>query len=436
MEGQEVQITPVELDNEADMIGDSDEEELVEGEEPAPSQAKNKEKKAKKPQKEENLCLGCNKKCASSQASVFCQLCSLWCHKDCAGMSNAVFKSLALQVKEVGMAFWACKSCLNFAAKTNVLLKNMNSQISNMKAEIVKNTEDISTAKKEIGKLDGGLKKVERKVEDVKKQVEEELLEELRDREQRKLNLIIYGVAEPEEARDNRERMERDKDTCVRIFNSMEIGAGREQIKFYRRLGERGREPRPIMMGITREEYKRQILENARKLRGSKYEHVSISADLTKRQRQEEQKMKEEAEKRNRTLTEEEKAKNLVWMVVGRKGEKRLIKGEDRGPGPTERRDRRRSTETGARRKEGGAWGHSYPDNRRQEGARGAGREREETQRSRGDEGREREKEGRRSQEQERLLAQLEKERRENRRLTAQLETNRQGRNRRSQSRT
>ncbi len=30
--------------------------------------------------------------------------------------------------------------------------------------------------------------------------------------------------------------------------------------------------------------------------------------------------------KRNREMNEEDRAKNLVWAVVGRKGEKRLVK--------------------------------------------------------------------------------------------------------------
>jgi hypothetical protein len=35
-------------------------------------------------------------------------------------------------------------------------------------------------------------------------------------------------------------------------------------------------------------------------------------------------------ERRNRDLTEEDKAKNLVWMVVGARGEKRIVKGVTR----------------------------------------------------------------------------------------------------------
>jgi len=432
MDGQEEQLGTtqpvVDLDrsrnSDIEMNGGSDEEDIAECEETASSQAKTaKTKRAgqKKTQKEDNNCLACNKRCTGSQASVLCQLCSLWCHKDCAGMSNAVFKSLALQVKEVGMAYWACKSCLNFAAKTNALLKNMNTQILNMDAEIKKNAEDISIQRKEMGKMDSGLKRVEKKVEDVRKQVEEDMIEELRERETRKLNLIIHGVEEPEKARDNRERMEMDMDSCSKIFDTMEARVKRDQMKFCRRLGEKGREPRPIIIGLTSEDGRRQILEKSRRLRGTRYENVHVVADLTRRQRQGEQRMVDEAEKRNRNLTEEERAKNLKWMVVGRKGEKRMIKGEDRG---LDGRQRERQ-ETGTRRKEGGTWDrHTGGYQRHGRMSPGGGREREWDREMRGNGGGERETERGRSKEQERLIAQLEAEQRKNRRLTAQLEEN------------
>ena len=48
--------------------------------------------------------------------------------------------------------------------------------------------------------------------------------------------------------------------------------------------------------------------------------------DLTKRQRDEEAELKKEAERRNRSLTEMDLSKNLHWVVVGARGERRLTK--------------------------------------------------------------------------------------------------------------
>jgi hypothetical protein len=65
-------------------------------------------------------------------------------------------------------------------------------------------------------------------------------------------------------------------------------------------------------------------------LRGTKFSDISIVPDLTRKQRSREAKMKEEAEERNKDLTAEERRRNVKWMVVGRRGEKRLIKGVER----------------------------------------------------------------------------------------------------------
>lgn len=336
-------MSPAEPENEV-MTCESEDEESIEQDH---SQKQAKPKKISKVNTKENTsCLACNKKCTGSQASVFCQLCSLWCHKSCAGMSDAVFKSLALQMKEMGMAYWACRSCLNFATKTNALLKNMDKQMQTMNAKIEKNTEKIEATQKELKKVDNGLKNVERRVEEVKKSVGDELYEEMRERETRRLNLVLHGVQEQEETRSYRERSEMDKEECCRIFGAMKIQVNKENIKFCKRLGEIGEEPRPTVIGLNSEEMRRKILEGSRDLQNTKYSRVSVVADLTRRQREEERKMMQEAERRNKNLSEEEKSKNLKWLVVGRKGEKRLILGEERTT------SYRNSRETDRRRRE------------------------------------------------------------------------------------
>jgi hypothetical protein len=60
------------------------------------------------------------------------------------------------------------------------------------------------------------------------------------------------------------------------------------------------------------------------------FSDVSVGIDLTKVQREEEKEMKKGADRRNTQLAEQDKAKNLQWMVVGARGEKRIIKAVPR----------------------------------------------------------------------------------------------------------
>jgi hypothetical protein len=64
----------------------------------------------------------------------------------------------------------------------------------------------------------------------------------------------------------------------------------------------------------------------ARNLENSRYSGVNVVPDLTKRQRDEEAELKREAERRNKSLTETDVSKNLHWVVVGARAERRLTK--------------------------------------------------------------------------------------------------------------
>ena len=85
-----------------------------------------------------------------------------------------------------------------------------------------------------------------------------------------------------------------------------------------------------MIVGLLREFQKEDLLDKARELKNTTFEEVGITPDLTQEQRRDEGDMVKEAEKRNETLNAEDRSKNLRWMVVGRKGEKRIIKGIER----------------------------------------------------------------------------------------------------------
>jgi hypothetical protein len=70
------------------------------------------------------------------------------------------------------------------------------------------------------------------------------------------------------------------------------------------------------------------LLKNCRYLAETELANVSIVPDLTEKQRRMEREIMQEAERRNlEDLTDEERAKNVAWKVVGKKGQRRLIKG-------------------------------------------------------------------------------------------------------------
>ena len=91
---------------------------------------------------------------------------------------------------------------------------------------------------------------MERRQEDAEKREEERenrigdmLLEKIRERKQRKRNVIIHRVeAAGDEAKEIEERKDWDLDSCNNIFEALGMRTSREDIKFCRRVGEREEE--------------------------------------------------------------------------------------------------------------------------------------------------------------------------------------------------
>jgi hypothetical protein len=142
------------------------------------------------------------------------------------------------------------------------------------------------------------------------------------------------------------ERQEWDRKSCVNIFEALKLDLTERSIKFCRRVGEKGDEPRPLVTGFYTEWERNELLRNGRYLVDMDFNEVSVGPDLTRKQRQEEGNLEKEAEKKNEYLNEEDVAKNLRWTVVGGKGERRLIKTVQRewmrgGRGPRGMRDMR-----------------------------------------------------------------------------------------------
>jgi hypothetical protein len=159
---------------------------------------------------------------------------------------------------------------------------------------------------------------------------ETDIFEEMNLREEKRKNIVIHGATEPDGA-DGKSRMEADKRQLDHIFTVLDINISVDaDVEFCRRIGEKAERSRPLIVGFYSEWAKSVVLKNSKFLAGSELENITIAPDLTERQRKAEKGLAEEAERRNlEELTPEDRAKNWVWKVVGKKGKKKLIKGYD-----------------------------------------------------------------------------------------------------------
>jgi DNA repair ATPase RecN len=149
-------------------------------------------------------------------------------------------------MREMGMAFWACRSCLSFATKVNNQFKDMDRRIGEVNTKTEAVTKQVEEHTMEIREVKGDVKKMKERLEEMERKLEDRMCEEMREREIRSLNLVLHRVEEPsQQIWDGRERMEADIKECVKIFKAVKARTTSEGITFCHRIGEKGEEPAP-----------------------------------------------------------------------------------------------------------------------------------------------------------------------------------------------
>jgi hypothetical protein len=281
--------------------------------------------------------LACGKGFTKTDGSIQCAICALWIHhKPCSTISDDGFKFLSEQVQATGSAYWACRSCMAYSRAITQKVREVEKKLEEVQKEVKENAKEIDRVDKRVDKIENDLDKVK---EANKNEAGNYITAaEYREREARRLNVVFHRVDESD-ARTGDDRKAADLSSCNNIFNTIGLGDWTVDIKACRRIGERGDEPRPLLVILRSETTRTALLEAARHLRNTPYAEVSIVPDLTPAQRQEEAELNREMERKNREeLTDDDRQKNLKWHVVGPRGARRLIKSYARnqtGPAPT-----------------------------------------------------------------------------------------------------
>ena len=219
-------------------------------------------------------------------------------------MSKEALKGLEVQAKEVGKAYWARRSCMNFNNKWNAQMKEVSRRQDETDRRVDENSRMIEEVKNIAEEARREVREQANMAETLVGRMEQTMDDELREREVRRLNLVIHGVQEvDDEIKGNRERSEKDKEQCERIFITMRARTKKDNLRFCRRIGERGNDPRPIVIGLFSKEEKKHLLDTARELRFTQYEHITFVPDLTKGQRKGERRLRDEAQRRNNQMT-------------------------------------------------------------------------------------------------------------------------------------
>jgi hypothetical protein len=212
---------------------------------------------------------------------------------------------------------------------------------------VVRNEAVVQDATKRVDNVEIRQTRLEQELERERERARKKRADEMRERDIRRKNVVMHRVGEADETvRAIEDRRAWDLKSCDNIFKALKLPLTSEKsVRFCTRVGEKGDGPRPLAVSFRREEQKEDLLENARKLRNTQFAEVTIIPDLTQEQRKDEAGMQKEAEERNKNLSAEDRAKYLEWIVVGARGERRMIKGMKR-PASSARRPQQAASQS------------------------------------------------------------------------------------------
>ena len=180
-----------------------------------------------------------------------------------------------------------------------------------------------------------GIVRMETEIERGMEKAKEEMNAEMKEREERSENVVLYGVPESE-TEDVGKMKEEDEKKVKEMAEAIGVevkGSIERKFRAGKKDGTRGK-GRPMVVRIEDEETRTKILENAKKLkRNDAWRTVFVSHELTFKQREEakkeESRLKEEAEEKTEQAKNE--GRNGKYILVGQRGRRWLKWIEDRG---------------------------------------------------------------------------------------------------------
>ena len=219
---------------------------------------------------------------------------------------------------------WSCQKCTGIMKKLNGRLAKLESDVKTVQDDVEKlNTHQASTDET-VGKLRTEFNALKNSVNESGEEEKVNVLSEMKEREERKNNIIINGLKESDAA-DKTEAQAAENAMPTDLFNKMTMNAETTHgnVKFKTRLGakEAGRR-RPFLLKFQDQRVRNEVLRNAKAITTP---GIRIKPDLTKLQRQEDEQLRKAVDDENNTKPEDESGEYRL-KVAGPPGNLRKVK--------------------------------------------------------------------------------------------------------------
>ena len=264
-------------------------------------------------------CLKCFLECEEYHKALQYYLCEKWFHNECVGIADKAYHAINKLENNIQ---WVCLSCEkekdnlkieNLSLKKNIAeLKNDNKILNNACKEVKKNLDNLkidikNDVLKEIREeinLHRNAEQNTGRSNDNALNLREEIVKAIKEeeeRKERKCNLVIYNLEESKK-QSGKDRDLEDLEKIKDVFkNNMKV-ENFQIVKSFR-MGRKvnsdsveGARSRPILIKLSDEAEKWNLLKNAKELRDAEgwKRKIGISLDLCKEDREKDKKLRAE----------------------------------------------------------------------------------------------------------------------------------------------
>ena len=211
-------------------------------------------------------CIKCDAHVKKNDKAVQCSLCDLWIHVDCAGMKPETYK-LICNLADDGMDHcWSCQCCRNAVHNLNKRILDISKRVTTVEGTMKEHTEQIGGVDKRVEKLESEVKSMKETnhTEAAADNAKEAIFNELNDNDNRKDNLVIHNLKEPDISIKGADRKTKDLESLAALFGTIDCRLDpKVDIKFCFRVGEPQSNDqtknRPLIVGFRNRE-KREYL--------------------------------------------------------------------------------------------------------------------------------------------------------------------------------
>lgn len=267
-----------------------------------------------------------------------CDRCDLWNCAKCKKYTDAEYK-MVCEKKSLGFYCDRCEPAAKEAVRSDNIIEvkckmfmdTMTDFITEVrgdwerrlqekadKADVIKVQADVTGIKKDIAEIQESMKTdLGAKAESDEVEVLSDHIREMEDREQRKLNVIVYGAKESEDA-DPLTRKQQDEEFIKSIATT------RHNHRCYssrigRKTGNANRAPRPLRITLADIRQKTKLLQTAPNLRNSENDvakNLFFKRDMTAKEREQDSILREELKAKREKSTQE--ADEVAKWVIRR----------------------------------------------------------------------------------------------------------------------